>query len=118
GQRNSVQGSIRLAPIPHAALTLDYEYNRLTEIGLENRKLETHLTTIGSRFALNPRVQLSAFYQYNSFDEQGRWNIRGSWEYRPLSFVYLVFNSRLIDDLDNPIQEQQFISKLTFINQF
>jgi hypothetical protein len=29
----------------------------------------------------------SAFYQYNSFDKQGRWNIRASWEYLPLSFV-------------------------------
>ncbi len=118
GQRNSAQGTLRLAPIPHAAFTLEYEYNRLTEIGLEDRTLETHLTTLGTRFALNPRLQLSAFYQYNSLDQQGRWNVRGSWEYRPLSFIYLVFNSTQIDDLDNPIQEQQFISKLTFINQF
>jgi len=74
--------------------------------------------TVGSRFALNPRVQLSVFYQYNSFDEQGRWNIRGSWEYQPLSFLYIVFNdSRLNSELD-PFQEQQFISKLTWVKQF
>jgi hypothetical protein len=37
--------------------------------------------------AANPRMQVSAFYQYNSFDERGRWNIRGSWEFAPLSFL-------------------------------
>ena len=118
GQRSTFRGGLRLAPIPHATIDVNYEYNRLVNVGIEEGTLETHLTTIGSRFALNPRLQLSAFYQYNTFDQQGRWNVRASWEYRPLSFVYLVFNSRQIDDLDLPIQEQQFISKLTFINQF
>ncbi len=80
--------------------------------------VETHLTTLGARFALNPRLQLSAFYQYNSFDEQGRWNIRGSWEYRPLSFIYFVFNDTQIDGLDMDFREQQVISKVTFIRQF
>jgi len=75
---------------------------------------------VGSRFALNPRVQLSAFYQYNSFDGQGRWNIRGSWEYRPLSFIYLVFNDNRVngDGLEQPFSEQQLIGKITFLKQF
>ncbi len=118
GQRTTVEGGLRFAPIPHAALTVDYEFNDLSRLGEANEALETHLTTVGSRFALNPRVQLSVFYQYNSFDEQGRWNVRGSWEYRPLSFIYLVFNDTRIDDLENPFQEQQFIGKLTFLKQF
>lgn len=118
GQRTTVEGGLRFAPIPNAALTVDYEFNDLSSLGEANEALETHLTTVGSRFALNPRVQLSVFYQYNSFDEQGRWNVRGSWEYRPLSFIYLVFNDTRIDDLENPFQEQQFIGKLTFLKQF
>ncbi|MEL6133119.1 MAG: DUF5916 domain-containing protein, partial [Bacteroidota bacterium] len=88
GIRNTVRFSGRLAPIPHAALTLDYEYNDLKNLGLAQQDLATHLVTVGSRFALNPRVQLSIFYQYNSVDKQGRWNVRGSWEYQPLSFLY------------------------------
>ncbi|MEO1052556.1 MAG: DUF5916 domain-containing protein [Bacteroidota bacterium] len=118
GRRNTLRSSFRLAPIPHAALTVDYEYNDLKSVGQENTDLETHLTTIGSRFALNPRIQLSAFYQYNSFDQQGRWNIRGSWEYQPLSFIYLVFNDSRIESLETPFQEQQFICKVTFLKQF
>ncbi|MEM6344378.1 MAG: DUF5916 domain-containing protein [Bacteroidota bacterium] len=118
GQRNTVQLSARLAPIPHAALTLDYEYNDIKGLGVETTDLQTHLVTLGSRFALNPRLQLSVFYQYNSFDLQGRWNVRASWEYQPLSFIYVVFNDTQINDLDNPFREQQFVSKITYVKQF
>ncbi|MEM6265549.1 MAG: DUF5916 domain-containing protein [Bacteroidota bacterium] len=118
GTRNSIFLSGRLAPIPQAALTFSYEYNNLQDLGENREDLATNLITVGSRFALNPRVQLSIFYQYNSFDGQGRWNIRGSWEYQPLSFVYIVFNdSRINNELD-PFQEQQFISKITLVKQF
>jgi len=129
GNRTTIEGGIRIAPIPHAALTLDYEFNDLNELGEQREDLETHLMTLGSRFALNPRVQLSSFYQYNSFDDQGRWNVRLSWEYQPLSFIYLVFNDTQADGEEsrffsspgidvNPFQEQQFIAKLTFLKQF
>ena len=118
GNRNTIELSGRLAPIPHIALTVDYEHNDLDGVGIENRNLNTNLVTVGSRFAVNPRLQLSAFYQYNSFDEQGRWNVRASWEYQPLSFVYVVFNDSRIENEFDPFQEQQFISKVTLVKQF
>lgn len=118
GTRNTLRLSGRLAPIPHTAITVDYEYNDLKNIGIDRQNLTTNLVTLGARFALNPRVQLSAFYQYNSFDRQGRWNVRASWEYQPLSFVYVVFNDSRINDELVPFQEQQFISKITLVKQF
>lgn len=118
GMRNTIKLSGRLAPIPHIAVTVDYERNDIQGVGVDERDLTTDLFTIGSRFALNPRLQLSAFYQYNSFDKQGRWNVRASWEYRPLSFVYVVFNDTRLNDSMMPFQEQQFISKITLIQQF
>lgn len=118
GTRNTFEFSGRLAPFPHAAVTVDYEYNDLRGVGMEQEDLSTHLVTLGSRFALHPRLQLSAFYQYNSFDEQGRWNIRASWEYRPLSFVYVVFNDTQINSFTEPFREQQVISKITLVQQF
>ncbi|MEM1135030.1 MAG: DUF5916 domain-containing protein [Bacteroidota bacterium] len=118
GERFTIEGGARIAPIPHIAFTADYEFNRIQNLGEASEDLETHLTTIGARFALNPRLQLSALYQYNSFDQLGRWNVRGSWEYRPLSFLYLVFNDTQIDGLENPFEEQQFIGKITFLKQF
>ncbi len=118
GSRTTTNTSLRIAPIPHAAFTAEWQYDDLSGVGVEQGDLEIHLVTIGSRFALNPRLQLSAFYQYNSFDEQGRWNVRGSWEYQPLSFLYVVFNDTRINGLENPFEEQQVIGKLTFLRQF
>ena len=51
-------------------------------------------------------------------DKQGRWNVRTSWEYLPLSFVYIVFNNTRISDLQPAFQEQQLVSKLTLVKQF
>lgn len=113
-----MKGGLRFAPIPHATITADYEYNDIDALGENEEDLETHLYSIGPRLALNPRLQLSIFYQYNSFDSQGRWNVRASWEYRPLSFVYLVFNDNQIDNMDVRFEEQQFIGKVTFLKQF
>ncbi len=118
GNRETVQLSGRLAPVPFAALTIDYEYNDIQKVGENETNLKTNLVTLGSRFALNPRIQLSAFYQYNSYDLQGRWNVRASWEYQPLSFVYLVFNDTRMDGLETPLTEQQFIGKITLLKQF
>ncbi len=118
GKRTTVNTGLRYAPSVHAAFTLDYEYNDLQNLGEASEDLKTHLVTAGARFALNPRLQLSVFYQYNSFDEQGRWNVRASWEYLPLSFIYVVFNDTQINSLDQPFAEQQVISKITLVKQF
>ena len=119
GTRNTIEAAARLAPIPHIAFSANYEYNDIKGLGEPEQDIETHLTTIGSRFALNPRLQLSTFYQYNSLTQQGRWNLRASWEYQPLSFIYFVFNdSRLDNDFDEPLIAQQLIGKITFLKQF
>jgi hypothetical protein len=116
GSLQSATLSGRLAPIPHIALTLSYEHNRISNLGLANDDFKTDLYTAGLRLAANPRLQLSGFYQYNSFNGQGRWNLRGSWEFAPLSFLYIVFNENSFRD--SPVQNQSFISKLTYLKQF
>ena len=118
GRNRTFRFSGRLAPIPHAAITMEYERNDLINVGIGAGDLVTNLVSVGGRFALNPRLQLSTFYQYNSFDEQGRWNIRASWEYQPLSFIYLVYNDRNVNSFETPFEEQQFIGKITFLKQF
>lgn len=118
GKRTTVLAGIRYAPSVNSAFTADYEHNNLTNLGISDRYLSTNLYTVGTRLAINPQVQFSSFYQYNSFDQQGRWNFRFSWEYQPLSFLYIVFNNARNDNFDIPFQEQQFISKITFTKQF
>lgn len=118
GNRNTVVAGLRYAPLPHIALTADYEHNNINGLGIQQDNLDTDLYSASLRLALNPRVQLSTFYQYNSFDEQGRWNVRFSWEYMPLSFIYLVFNDTQANVFDPVQQNTQFISKITFLKQF
>ena len=118
GTRNTINAAARFAPIPHAALALEYEHNTIKDVGIGNSNLTTNLYSANLRLALNPRVQLSTFYQYNSFNEQGRWNARLSWEYMPLSFVYLVFNDTQTDIFDPMQSTRQFIGKITLLKQF
>ncbi|UOY06349.1 carbohydrate binding family 9 domain-containing protein [Muricauda sp. SCSIO 64092] len=118
GTRNTVIAGLRYAPLPHVSLTADYEHNNINGVGMLSEDLNTDLYTGSLRLALNPRVQLSTFYQYNSFDEQGRWNIRFSWEYMPLSFIYIVFNDTQTDMFDPVQRSTQTISKVTFLKQF
>lgn len=118
GRRTTITAGLRFAPSVHAAFDMDYEFNDLRGLGIGSENLQTHLASIGTRFAVNPRLQLSVFYQFNSFDNRGRWNARASWEYRPLSFVYLVLNDTRIINSGDPFQQQQLVSKITYVKQF
>ncbi len=118
GTRNTLTAGLRYAPLPHIAFTFDYEHNNINGLGILNQNIDTNLYTGSLRLALNPRVQFSTFYQHNSFNKQGRWNARFSWEYMPLSFIYLVFNDTKTDLFDPIQQNTQFISKITLLKQF
>jgi hypothetical protein len=82
----------------------------------QKESVETHLITGGARLAWNADVQLSAFYQYNSFDERGRWNARLSWQFAPLSFVHVVFNQNNFQETG--AQNQALITKVSWMRQF
>ena len=118
GKRQNIFSSIRYSPIPNISVGGNYEHNSLKNLGVDNENKKTDLYSANLRLALNPRVQLSTFYQFNSFVEQGRWNVRFSWEYMPLSFIYLVFNDTQTDLIDPVQSSRQFISKITFLKQF
>lgn len=118
GKKQTLKSSARFAPIPQVAFSTEYEYNSLKELGANKEDLKTNLYSAGLRLALNPKVQLQSFYQYNDFNEKGRINSRFSWEYSPQSFIYLVYNNTE-DQLLTPHQQQnQFISKINFVKQF
>jgi hypothetical protein len=116
GRLNEWSALLRIAPSPQIAFTAEYGLNQVRDLGINETTEDIALITGGLRMAANPRLQLSAFYQYNTFDRRGRWNVRGSWEFAPLSFVYLVFNESTFRD--SPVRNQSFISKLTYLKQF
>ncbi len=116
GALTTLYGSLRFVPIPNIALTAEYERNQFFDVGARRENLTTDLITGAVRLALNPQVQLSVFYQYNSFDRRSRWNARGSWEFLPLSFLYLVFNDSMVEPSGQ--QTQAFIGKVVYTHQF
>jgi len=107
-------GKLRYAPFPQIAAMLDYETNQLKNIGINKESLTTQLITPNIRMAINARMQLNIFYQYNTATERSRWNARFSWEYRPLSYIYLVLNENKITDL----RQTQSIAKISYLKQF
>ena len=66
-----------------------------------------------------PRLQLIGFYQKNTTDNLNSVNMRLAWEYQPLSYVYLVFNTLNYQGTDSTQQKQQsFLAKLSYLKQF
>jgi hypothetical protein len=90
----------------------------------ELNQSRTDLITPELRLALNPRVQLITFYQYNTAVERGVFNGRLSWEYAPLSFVYLVYsdNRQTVFNMqtlmDDRLINQNGIFKISLMKQF
>lgn len=123
GNLNTFTGSLRLAPIPHISLNANYEYNKITALGIDNESIETNLLGTELRLSLNPRLQLITFYQYNTSNNSSTVNSRLSWEYLPLSYVFIVFNDNQVDGVNSALdpirfQNTQGIIKLTFLKQF
>jgi hypothetical protein len=121
GTLTSWQANLRISPLPHIELTPAYRYNMIRKVGSELADLDAQLLILNTRLALNPRAQCNINYQWNSVTEGHAWNIRMSWEYRPLSFIYLVFNSRAFREEAFPERRQLFqdtIGKVTYLKQF
>lgn len=124
GNLNTLSASLRFAPLPHIQLTADYQFNRLSNLGQARRNEETHLVGAQLRLALNPRVQLISFLQYNTTSDRTTVNSRFVWEYRPLSYIYLVYNDNRQELFDAEmgstaqLHDQQGIFKVTFLRQF
>lgn len=124
GQLDSWILNARYSPMPHIALSLNYQHNSIGNFGENSISKETDLITPQIRLALNPRLQWITFYQYNTAVNSGVLNSRLSWEYEPLSFVYIVYNDTQQDAfnttslLTDRLRTQSGIFKITFMKQF
>ena len=111
----------RVSPVPQIELTGSYAINRFDDLGTQETDLTANLLSTTTRLALNPRVQLIGSYQWNSANEANIWNIRLAWEYRPLSFIFLVFNNNESEGFPmepNLFSQRELIGKITFLKQF
>jgi len=119
GKLSSFDGRVQFAPIPHISLTGRINSNRFREVGDARTTTAVNLYALEGRLALNPRVQLIGFYQQNTENKSSNYNIRLSWEYQPLSFLYIVLNHRSFNttQLSQSRSEDHAIAKLSYLRQ-
>lgn len=116
GKLTTIGSDLTFSPVPNVSFIGSYQYNTLSNMGKEHGSVATNLVTATLKLFFTPRVQLSSFYQYNSELKNGRVNERFSWEYKPLSYIYLVFNSNK-DNVTGEL-DQQSIFKISYLKQF
>jgi hypothetical protein len=109
---------LQVSPSPHFSLLAQYNRNQFNQVGNPAITKSVELYSLSGRIALNPRMQLIGFYQRNSENNLGNYNVRFSWEYQPLSYVYLVFNHRGFNNTQAKRQtEDHSIIKLSYLKQ-
>lgn len=110
---------LQFAPIPHISFTGEFNRNHFTGVGEPKANSTVDLYIIQGRFALNPRLQLVGFYQKNSLNNSQNYNIRFSWEYEPLSYIYFIYNHGAVNNLQQLKQtEDHVIAKISYLKQF
>jgi hypothetical protein len=120
GYLTSTDVKLQVAPIPYISLTGEFNRNHFVGVGQPKNNATVDLYIIQGRFALNPRVQLVGFYQKNSLNNSQNYNIRFSWEYQPLSYIYLIYNhgsTNSLQQLKQTQTEDHVIAKISFLKQ-
>jgi hypothetical protein len=123
GSLTSAQGEVRIAPIPQFMLTTTYTRNALRDVGPAANDATASVLGAEVRIALNARFQWISYYQYNTMGEQHSLNGRLQWEYRPLSYLYVVLNDNKRDATADlfpvrRIEDRQAIVKVNYLRQF
>jgi hypothetical protein len=117
GNLDRAEVTTRWSPSPYVSLRGSYEINRLRSLGTRDSSFITHLAGPEVRIFLNPRVQWSAFYQYNTAVQRASLNARFSWEFLPLSFLYVVYNDRQAVMTGTSPMARSLIVKLSWLGQ-
>lgn len=117
GKYNAVTGSFILAPIPHIYLSGAAEMGKTFSLGETKDSRIVQLYSVETRLAVNPRIQLTGLFQKSSVSNTLGWNVRFQWEYKPLSYVYLVFNNNDYNGLA-PKSDYVLIAKISYLKQF
>lgn len=75
------------------------------------------LFTSESQYAFSPRILLSGFVQYNSDQKVWGSNLRLSWEFKPLSFLYIIINNNGINNYETKQVNNTELMKFSLMRQ-
>ena len=102
GKRTTAGAYLNYQLLPFANLELTYDVNK---IDLHNLGKETfHLTRFTGEVFFNNRLNWTTYIQYNTQRDNFNVNTRLQWEYKPLSYVYLV----VTDNFNQHIKRQNW----------
>jgi Domain of unknown function (DUF5916) len=102
GRLEELFATVGASPSPKTVLRVEYERRVISRFGAANARRTTELWTPELRLAWSPRLQLTALYQRNTAEDEQAWNARLAWEFRPLSYIYLVYSQQgALDDRPN-----------------
>ena len=118
GWLNNYSAAITFVPIPNIAVVGTITDNDFRNVG-DTRRDNVSLASLNGSFSLNTKLILSALIQANTANYSIGYNFRLSWEYRPLSYLYLVFNElNQENSLSKVVPYQQEVIKVSFLYQF
>lgn len=102
GDRTTAGGYVNYQVLPFANFKLSYDINKidLNELGKET----FHLTRFTGEVFFNNQLNWTTYVQYNTQGDNFNINTRLQWEYKPLSYMYLV----LTDNFNKEIKRQNF----------
>jgi hypothetical protein len=122
GWLNALDMKLQFAPIPNISLSAEYNPDFFKRVGKPMTTTTVNLYILQARLALNPRLQISGIYQKNSLNNAANCNFRFSWEFTPLSYVYLVYNRGATNVINNTVEqtlaENQLLAKVSYFRQF
>ncbi len=114
---NSLTTTVSFAPSPHLFISPNIEFGKLEKVGVDQTIENVTLYTIEGRLALNPRVQLTGLLQRSSVTNSIGYNVRFAWEFKPLSYFYIVFNNNSVSQVTEAVN-QQLIAKISYLKHF
>lgn len=122
GKLNIYSASLRVNPIVNVSTTASLTLDDVKNLGTANVTRTVSLLTINNQFALNPKLLLAGLLQFNNQDHSFGTNVRLSWEYKPLSYLYILYNNVQPFNNTNPSyvveNYNQVGFKLSYLHQF
>lgn len=102
GDRATAGAYLNYQMLPFANFELAYDVNKidLNQLGKET----FHLTRFTGEVFFNNRLNWTTYVQYNTQRDNFNVNTRLQWEYKPLSYIYLV----LTDNFNQNITRQDW----------
>ncbi len=105
--------SLGLGPIWNVSKYLEleggYEVNRI-DFANRGEGTTAHLGRVKLQMALNPRVSMSTFGQYNSATDRTSLNVRFRYHFREGTDLWIVYNEGLYNERDNGLGPRRPLS--------